>query len=138
MKNIQTEIIIKNNTDKVWNVLTDFEKYSVWNPFLIKVSRTPPDHLHIEANLSGHFMKFSAKILSQIPSSELRWIGGIPGIFRGEHYFYLKPISSTKMCLIHGENFRGLLASLSWLFIKRKIHDNFHAMNRALKHRCEN
>lgn len=138
MKNIQTDIIIENNVDTVWKILTDFKKYSLWNPFLIKIEQTSTNHLKVEARLSGKPMKFSSTIIIRIAPSELRWIGGIPWIFRGEHYFLLKPLSNGKTHLIHGENFSGLLAILSWPFIKRKIHDNFLTMNLALNQRCTN
>ncbi|MEO8151189.1 MAG: SRPBCC domain-containing protein [Bacteroidia bacterium] len=35
-KNIQTEIIISAAKEKVWNILTDFENYKSWNPFIIE------------------------------------------------------------------------------------------------------
>ena len=139
MKNIQTDIIIKNDVRKVWEILTDFKKYPLWNPFLIKVEQTSKDRLKIEACLSyKNIMKFSSKIIVLTSPSELRWIGGVPWIFQGEHYFSLKPLSCSETHLIHGENFSGSLAILSWPFMKKKIHNNFLRMNLALKERCEN
>jgi len=34
MKEIKTEIIINTKPEKVWEVLTDFENYPTWNPFI--------------------------------------------------------------------------------------------------------
>ena len=34
--NITTEIIINAPREKVWEILTDFDNYKNWNPFVIK------------------------------------------------------------------------------------------------------
>ncbi|HRF20156.1 MAG TPA: SRPBCC family protein, partial [Chitinophagaceae bacterium] len=36
-KQIITEIIINSSKEKVWQVLTDFSSYHVWNPFIISI-----------------------------------------------------------------------------------------------------
>jgi uncharacterized protein YndB with AHSA1/START domain len=38
MKQIKTEILINADAEKVWRILTDFEKYSIWNPFIKSIS----------------------------------------------------------------------------------------------------
>ena len=38
MKEIKTEIIIDSKPEKVWEVLTDFENYPTWNPFIQNIS----------------------------------------------------------------------------------------------------
>ena len=38
MKEIKTEIIINSKPEKVWNILTNFEKYPEWNPFIKSIS----------------------------------------------------------------------------------------------------
>ncbi len=38
MKQIETEILINAKPDKVWQVLTDFESHSKWNPFIKSIS----------------------------------------------------------------------------------------------------
>ena len=34
MKEIITETIVDTKPEKVWEVLTDFENYPTWNPFI--------------------------------------------------------------------------------------------------------
>ncbi len=36
-KSIKTEIIINASKEKVWQVLTDFDKYPAWNPFIVSI-----------------------------------------------------------------------------------------------------
>ncbi|MDY9920045.1 MAG: SRPBCC family protein [Proteiniphilum sp.] len=33
-KEIRTEIIIRATSEKIWDILTDFENYPNWNPFI--------------------------------------------------------------------------------------------------------
>ena len=37
MKNLHTEITINAPAEKVWNILTDFEKFGEWNPFILSI-----------------------------------------------------------------------------------------------------
>ena len=37
-RQIKTEININASTEKVWSIITDNEKYSEWNPFIIRLS----------------------------------------------------------------------------------------------------
>ena len=37
MKRLETKIQIGASPEVVWSILTDFEKYSDWNPFIKKV-----------------------------------------------------------------------------------------------------
>ena len=38
MKEIKTEIIINSKPEKVWDILTNFEKHPEWNPFIKFIS----------------------------------------------------------------------------------------------------
>lgn len=141
MKQIETEIIISTKPEKVWAVLTDFENYPNWNPFIrsirgekktgkkIMVSIKPPD---------GTGMSFSPVILNFEPISEFRWKGksGIKGFFDGEHYFKLIDLFNGHTKFIHGEIFSGILVPLLSKVLN-KTKDGFELMNKALKEKCE-
>ncbi len=117
MKQIETEIIINTATERVWDVLTNFDHHPNWNPFIqtikgeklvgkkITVSMKPPD---------GNEMTFKPVIIKYEPNKEFRWKGklGIKGIFDGEHYFILEKINENQTTFIHGEKFSGILVSL--------------------------
>jgi uncharacterized protein YndB with AHSA1/START domain len=65
-KNIRTEIEINASPEKVWQILSDFEKFSVWNPFVIKVSGKPKvgEVLQIEVQLpESRLSKFMPTVL---------------------------------------------------------------------------
>ena len=50
-KEIVIEIEINAPPSRVWQVLTDFEKYSVWNPFIKKISGKPTRGEKLEVHM---------------------------------------------------------------------------------------
>ena len=141
MVEIKTEIEINANIEKIWRLLTNFEKYPDWNPFIknisgkkqigekLKVSVKPP---------KGEGMTFKPKVISFDENKEFRWLGKFlfSGLFDGEHYFILQKINDKNTRFIHGENFDGILVKL---FVKslEKTKAGFKLMNQALKMECE-
>lgn len=43
-----------------------------------------------------------------VSEDEIRWRGGIPGVFQGEHYFHLHTTEGVAV-LDHGEKFTGVI-----------------------------
>lgn len=141
MKNIHTEIEINSSPGVVWNILTDFEKYPEWNPFIKSISgkKEVGETLSVLIQAPGSKgMTFKPIILNYNINKELRWKGKflINGLFDGEHYFILENIGDVKTKFIHGENFSGILVGLFEKMLS-KTKDGFLLMNNALKEECE-
>lgn len=142
MKSIQTEIIINASAVTVWNILTDFNKYHEWNPFIrnskgeAKVGAKLENTMHLEGQKP---QTFTPTVLEVRQNESFRWLGSlfVKGLFDGEHYFRLEPIGQNKVKLIHGENFSGILAGMIMKMIGEATDKGFHAMNQALKARAE-
>ena len=49
MKEIYTEIEINASEGVVWSILTDFDNFSRWNPFIRKISGNLQEGAQIEA-----------------------------------------------------------------------------------------
>ena len=83
-------------------------------------------------------MTFHPKILRVRTAQELRWKGYVlvPGIFDGEHQFYLEQ-QGDQTHLIHSEEFTGLLAGKLTQGILKETSTRMNAMNMALKQRTE-
>ena len=135
-KEISTSIQINATPEKVWQVLTDFESYPEWNPFIQSLKGDVRVGNRIDVNLGG--MAFKPLVLEFTLNQKFRWIGHllIKGIFDGEHQFEIitNPDGSTQ--LIQSEKFRGLLIP----FVPKVLKDtkaNFELMNQALKQRAE-
>jgi len=89
-KEIKTEIIIRSTPEKIWAILTDFEKYPDWNPFIRSITGTVEEGEKITVNIAppkNKAMTFKPIILTKTENRELRWLGSIlfKGLFDGEH-----------------------------------------------------
>jgi len=141
MKNLQTEIIINAAADKVWSILTDFEKFPEWNPFVVKLEGKPEVSTRLRAELKNGkgVSVFKPKVLVADKNKAFEWLGSlpVPGIFNGHHYFRIEPLNNGQIKFIHGEEFSGLLAGLIMRKIGEQTRLGFIGMNKALKERAE-
>ena len=136
-KNLETSIVIHASAQKIWNILTNFEKYPEWNPFVLSVSGEPAKGEKLKVNIQG--MKLAPVVLVAEKETEFRWLGKffIDGLFNGEHYFKLNenPDGTTKFT--HGELFSGVLTGLFAKTLETKTKTGFQNMNLSLKKRAE-
>lgn len=139
---IESQIIINAPAAAVWKVLVDFNAYPMWSPTIKEFYGNPTVGERTKVLLSQPgetSMKMNPVFLRIDANKELRWKGRLlmNGIFDGEHYFILKPISDNETILIQGEMFSGILVP----FFKKMIHGNtkkgFEIFNAALKERVE-
>jgi len=138
MRTIQTEILIDAPPEAVWSVLTQFETYPAWNPFIVNIqgARTEGGRLDVLLHPpGGSAMTFRPIILRWNENQELRWKGKllVPVLFDGAHYFCIEKSANGKSRFLHGEKFSGVLVPLLWKSLEPKTRAGFDAMNRALK-----
>jgi hypothetical protein len=141
-KELNTNIEIDAPAENVWNVLTDFSRYSQWNPLIRSISGEARQDGRLEVFVQppgGKGMTFRPIILAFRPGHELRWIGQLmlPGIFDGEHQFQIEPLGENRTRFVHREVFSGLLVPFLWGSIEKQTRQGFEEMNRALKTQVE-
>jgi hypothetical protein len=141
-KQLITSIEIDASPNVVWEILTEFDKFDRWNPFIrsidgkviigtkLKVKIQPP---------GGNAMTFRPVVLTADPDKELRWLGRVilPGIFDGEHRFQIEPLSDRRVRFVHSEQFSGILVPFFWRSLNTQTRRGFEEMNQALKLRSE-
>ncbi|HEY6536236.1 MAG TPA: SRPBCC domain-containing protein [Candidatus Nitrosocosmicus sp.] len=142
LKEIRTEIIINASPEKTWEVLTNFNNFSQWNPFIRQIIGEPKVGTKLQINLltsSGKTRSYNPTITKVEPLHELRWIGKfiIPGIFDGERIFIIEPIKSNQVRFVHIEIFKGLGVSLSGSRLDEDVSKSFEKMNNAFKEKVE-
>jgi hypothetical protein len=134
---VVTHISIAAPPARVWAILTDFGDYPNWNPFITRIAGRPAVGAVITADLHTTNLKprtVQAKILVVDAQHQLRWLGTLPGLFSGEHYWIVRERPGGGAELEQGEVFRGVLVP----FIKpERLRVDYEAMNRALKARAE-
>lgn len=142
MKEIRTEIRIEAGADKVWGILTDFDRFPEWNPFMRYLKGSPAEGAQIEVKMVPPGSKgfiFKPTVLRFEKSREFHWLGhtGLPGLFDGEHIMELSgnPDGSTQF--VQREKFTGILVPLLSASLDGGTKSGFEAMNQKLKQLCE-
>ena len=141
LREIETTVEIDAPPAAVWRVLTDFESYGDWNPFIRSIAGNVREGERLTVRLEppgGKGMTITPTVLAAKPDRELRWKGRlvIPGLFDGEHAFRIEPLDDQRSRFVHGERFTGILVG----FVKGtlgKTEAGFEQMNAALKRRVE-
>jgi hypothetical protein len=139
-REITTDIEIDGTAQAVWDILADFAKYPLWNSFLLQIRGTPRAGAWIRFRFElprGFRAVACALILKAEAGRELRWAGGLPGIFRAEHYFIIERLNDSKLRFHHGEIFSGVVLSMVWPILRNGGSEVYEAMNVALKQRAE-
>ncbi|KAK5211511.1 hypothetical protein LTR41_002972 [Exophiala xenobiotica] len=160
---IRSEIEISRPPAEVRSVFFDFPKYPEWHTgFNIAGSNGPETTKGEKLTVNAGGFKFSPTVVVRgglhsaqehgvVPfadslckansTEEFRWLGSIPYIFEGEHYFRFEESKQTPggTTFIQGEDFSGLLSFLNgptWSSGKQTLN-MFQAFNESLKKRVE-
>lgn len=131
-KKIRTAIEIRADRETVWSILTDFEKYPEWNPFIKSVTGEMKVGSRIKIRLQG--MAFKPVILTYDKNSEIKWLGSLffKGLFDGEHRFKLTEIKEGTTLFEQSEKFMGLLVPLFAKSLDTDTKQGFQQMNEKL------
>src|SRR5688572_7377249 len=114
---IRTQIIINATPERVWAVLTEFENYPNWNPFIKSITGKPEVGSKITVRIEpadGKIMTFKPTVLAFEHSTEFRWKGKllVKGVFDGEHKFELIDNGNGTTVFVHSESFKGILVGV--------------------------
>lgn len=138
---IKTEIIIKASKERIWNILTDLEKYKNWNPFIFDSEGEIKEGSRITNTMKNgkDIMKFKPVIIKVEENNYFEWLGSLwfKGLFDGRHYFNIESVGKNQIKLIHGEHFSGILSKMILKKIGKQTEENFVKMNLALKELAE-
>ncbi len=143
MRKITTSVEIDASAKKVWGILTGFESYPAWNPFVRSISGRQEKGAVLAVTIQPHGREatsFKPRVLACVEPSELRWKGKFlaPKLFDGEHYLRIKQLEGGRVLLEQGEHFSGALVPLILgNALRQSTEQGFVAMNKALKLRAE-
>ncbi len=142
MQTITTTASIDAPPERVWEILTDFERHADWNPFFASVEGEPVQgaRLKVIARKSdgGDGISFKPVVIEATLNRRLKWKGRflLPRLFDGTHYFELERTADNTTVLTHGESFRGILVPLMGKVL-RDTAEGFENFNAALAGRAE-
>jgi hypothetical protein len=141
MKELRTEIEIQASPDKVWQVLTNLDRYTEWNPFIHHAigKAKVGEKVDITFRSGSKDMTLHCTVVKVEPNRELCWKYHVilPGLWSGEHSFTIEPMGANRVRFIDKEMFTGLLIPLQAKDIDTNSRRDFEAMDKALKARAE-
>ncbi|WP_341224948.1 SRPBCC domain-containing protein [uncultured Arcticibacterium sp.] len=139
---IKTEITINASPEKVWGILSNFEAYPSWNPFIKSISGQVAVGQKITVKIApqnSSEMTFKPKVLTFAKNKELTWLGHLlfSGIFDGTHKFELLDHGNGTTTFNQSEIFKGILVPLFKSQLNKNTKHGFIAMNEKLKQLAE-
>lgn len=141
-KEIKTEIVINATPEKVWSVLTNFDNYPNWNPFIKSINGEVKVGNNITVRIeppASKGMTFKPKVLTLETNKELSWLGHFlfTGFFDGEHKFELFDNGDGTTTFRQSEKFKGILVPLFKKQLDNNTKRGFEEMNTKLKELSE-
>ncbi len=138
-KEISTVILIEAIPAKVWAILTQFDNYSNWNPFIKSIQGKVEVNKNIIVKIAPPDQKgmvFKPRVLTYNKNKELSWIGHLffSGLFDGTHKFELIDNKNGTTTFKQSEKFKGILVGFLNLENTKK---GFDQMNIKLKELVE-
>lgn len=138
MREIYSDVEVKAGPGKVWDVITGFEDFPDWNPFITSCTGELSEGSTLEMKLSppgSEEMTISSKVLSSMAPKEFRWSSGGP-LFNSEHVTTIQPIGDERVRVVQRGMYSGLLAMFKGGQID-KIKQGLDAMNEAIVRQAE-
>lgn len=106
---VRTEVRVAAPVETVWEVLTAFEEYEQWNPFIVNANGIAKkgEQLRLTMDFGGSAMKFKPRVRIA-DGNTLEWLGRIvvPGFFDGLHRFELQQVGYETR-VVQSEQFTG-------------------------------
>jgi hypothetical protein len=141
MSDLATSVDVDAPPERVWAVLTAFDRYPEWNPTMrIRGRPNLGAHLDVELHLPDARPRAFRPTVTRVDRPhELRWLGHlfVPGLYDGEHRFRVEDLGDGRSRLHHGESFSGLLVAPINRLLGSRVRRGFEAMNEALRERAE-
>jgi hypothetical protein len=142
VRHIRTEVEIQASDERVWQILTQLNRYAEWNPLIRDASGTVAvgQDLRLRIDPPGLLGRtFRVRVLVVVPRREFRWLGQLmfPGVLDGDHTFIIEPLGDHAVLVVQSETFSGLLVPLLGRSLVPNMRLGFEQLNRALKARAE-
>ena len=135
-KSVHHEITINAAPDKVWNVLTEMDKYQNWNPVMELLEGTVQAGNKVRYKFTqdeSTTSEIGATVLQVVPNKLLNQKGGIPLVLTFNHRYVLESTGNSTRVIIH-EDYTGIGVNF---WNPQPVEEAYKRLNFALKERVE-
>lgn len=138
----RTTFAVDAPAERVWEVLTDFDRWPEWNPSVPSIEGEPRVGSTVALTLAmpgRPSAKVKAKLTEVVPGRRLVWDGhvGADRLFAGHREFLIDPQPDGTVLFTHFEDVSGLLFPLFRAFMGGAIRRHHEGLNDAVKERAE-
>ena len=108
-------VVIQAPRAAIWSLLTDFQQYETWNPYVTRGSGTLAEGSEVSLTLrpkGGDATTRSAEILVLHPRRKFEWRTRrlLPGVLDYEQVFRILPLGGERWRVVQEARIEGLLA----------------------------
>jgi hypothetical protein len=139
---VSVQARINARVEKVWQVLTDFDRYQAWHPTLTLEPPTGPVAVgtRLEGKSSGGSdgerpVAFTIALVQE--PNHLAWTGGDPDVVAGRHCFQLEQLADGTTEFTESEVFSGPAAPEIIGGQLPELHAAYQTFAAAIKKRVE-
>jgi hypothetical protein len=138
----RTTFAVEAPAERVWEVLTDFDRWAEWNPSVPSIEGEPRVGSTVALTLAmpgRPSAKVKAALTEVVPERRLVWDGtvGPKWLFAGHREFLIEPQPDGTVLFTHVEDVSGLLFPLFRAFMGGAIRRHHEGLNDAVKERAE-
>ena len=128
--------------ETVWEVLTKFDEFAEWNPFIVSIRGDSAVGTRLTVRLEppgGRGVTLRPVVTTSVPGKSFGWRGRLAfrGVFDAVHRFELEALPAGGTHFVQSEHFSGVLVPLLRRSLRTHTLAGFEAMNRALQARVE-
>lgn len=138
VKTVRTEIQISAPIGRVWQVLTDFDRWSEWNSSINQARGTATIGSQLDITIRGEdgedASNYEPLVVEVNAPEQFRWTATMMAgfVFKNHRVFELKKVEGGTL-LVQKEEFSGLLVPLFWAKMSKFAQGSLYTMNKDLK-----
>lgn len=139
---VSAEIEIAAPSERVWEILTDLERYPDWNPFTQKVESTLElgAEVHLYTRLRSERLVHRVEyVTAHVPGERICWgmTMGARIVLAAERRQILTPLDAARTRYLSDDRISGMLTPIVMAFWGAAMQRGFDAVAAALKKRAE-
>jgi hypothetical protein len=142
MVHATSSLSIDASAERLWDILTDLDRYRVWNPFIHYAAGRIEEGAVLDLVIASTLLRrrrMNPRVLKVRPPYGFRWRERlpVPGLLCSEYSFLLQINGPEGVRFVHTTTFGGLMAAGVHRWLGSSLLRRQEAMNRALKMRAE-